>query len=287
MYRTWEELTLGRTTLLAITCLVMAGSTTGALWSQSVQTPNKQSAKVLVLQRQLAEQREYLADFEVQKKAYETLLARLSEDSDRLQKQQDQQGVSTDSFPEILKYLQAQRVELLIDLAGMNARREVVFELKKDMTVDSDSIVAQLEELLKLEEEELVRVQKLYKSSEITKSHYQKIQSRILELKIRMAEAKRPQKSASLLNDELLNSSLDRAEKKARLEKINSLLVTFTEARSTLEQSAEIERKIRNTNKSMSIAESRIANAKDMIDQLTKQLAKWTKPESRSDVDDQ
>lgn len=213
-------------------------------------------------------------------------LASLKNVYEELQKEQDEQGISGESFGEIVKILQSQRVELMIELAGMEARRAAIFELKKEFEKESSDVIDQLSELLTVEQAQLDRVKMLVERGTASRSEYQKAQSRMLEVKIRLAEAKRPSKSSTVLNDELLNASLNRAEKKARLEKTETLLTTFTSARKKLEKADSTRARINNSTKKIDRSENQLQVLNTQLDDLKGQLERLQfkpKADDRSD----
>ena len=48
-------------------------------------------------------------------------------------------GISIESFPEIIKSLQSQRIDLMIDLAGLTAKRDAILAAQKEIDDESES----------------------------------------------------------------------------------------------------------------------------------------------------
>lgn len=156
-------------------------------------------------------------------------------------------------------------VYTLIDLAGMEARREVISEMKAEMEEESSDVLKQLEELLANEEEMLKRAESLRKTGVTSLGEMHKAKSRVLELKIRLAEARQPKSQNSMFREELLAASLDRAQKRAMLAKIEELLEKFTSSRKILEQT-------RNAQEKLAITMDELNHLEKRVRQLTVEL---------------
>ena len=70
---------------------------------------------------------------------------------------ENESGVSIESFPEIVKNLQSKRIELIIDLAGLEAKREAILAANNTKQ-DNSEIVAPLEKLVALQQNKLERI---------------------------------------------------------------------------------------------------------------------------------
>jgi hypothetical protein len=155
--------------------------------------------------------------------------------------QHDRVGISAASFEEVLRSLQTQRVQLSIDLAGLEARREAMIEQQEQWSGQDDparsTIQAALADLLAAQNENVRRIQALHEKGHVSESDLQGANEKLLEAKIRVAQAAQaPQdERRQQVENELLQLSLSRAESSARLSKIQELLDEFTRARMSLE----------------------------------------------------
>lgn len=272
-----------------LSSLILAGLLMSAsnAYSQSANPQTLKQRKRVFLDAQITQAKADVINIEKRIAEMTVKLRELKSVQKDLRAEHDEKGVSDVSFSEVIKTLQAMRVDLMIDIAGLEARRETVIELKKEMEKASEELIIQLQELLAIEEDRLAKTEKLFKSGAASNSDFQQAKARMLEVRIRIAEAKQPGKSNSMLNDQLLNSSLERAEKKARLEKTESLLQTFTKSRSSLENAAANERKIEHTTNEIVKAETFLADAMANLDTLQAELQDLLKQEEKIDQLDQ
>ena len=148
---------------------------------------------------------------------------------------ENESGVSIESFPEIVKNLQSKRIELIIDLAGLEAKREAILAANNTKQ-DNSEIVAPLEKLVALQQGKLKRVREIKAPS----AEIRAAEASLLSSKVQLATAKNQNRSSKLLTDALLSTSLAQAESKARLAKTESLLNEILPARKKLESSKQL-----------------------------------------------
>jgi hypothetical protein len=143
---------------------------------------------------------------------------------------ENQSGVSVESFPEIVKNLQAKRIDLMIDLAGLDAKRLAIQKAEMQRS-DNSAIIRPLEKLVRLKEARLEKIRNAPTSEDEQRS----AQMDLLSSQVQLASAKSNRTSSNLLSDSLLSTSLDLAEAKARLSKTESLLSDVLPSRKQLE----------------------------------------------------
>lgn len=148
---------------------------------------------------------------------------------------ENESGVSIESFPEIVKNLQSKRIELIIDLAGLEAKREAILAANNTKQ-DNSEIVAPLEKLVALQQNKLERIREIKAPS----AEIRAAEASLLSSKVQLATAKNQNRSSKLLTDALLSTSLAQAESKARLAKTESLLSEILPARKKLESSKQL-----------------------------------------------
>jgi len=127
-----------------------------------------------------------------------------------------------DVDPEILKTIQSQRVQLSIDLAGLEARYDAIAK-----AVDGaerkrkEDFLKPYKQLVDLRQAKLNRL--IENKATTPKEKRDAAEVELLEAQLRLAEASKPSGALSHLNSQLLDTSLEQAEKTARLDKANSL----------------------------------------------------------------
>lgn len=232
---------------------------------------------------QMANYSAALADVKKKSQEYSAQLSSARKNYELLLKKQYSIGVSNESFVDIVKQLQVQRVEMIIDLAGLEAKRDLMIQLQKAAGGDDrQEILAQLKAALKLQESQAQRIEALRKSGVATETSLAEARKKVLELKIRIAEQTQPRTVAGSAGTQLLNISLDRAEKTARLNKIETLLQEMNKARTTLNEASLSERQIRNVERSLDA----LAKEKEQLTQalaLVKEALKKSENDSQDD----
>ncbi len=151
---------------------------------------------------------------------------------------EEKSGVSIESFPEIVKNLQARRIELIIDLAGLEAKREAIVAARLARP-DNSAIVAPLRKIVALQQDNLDRLRK----TKAPTAELRKAEMELLSSKVQLANAESPRPGSTLLTDALLTTSLAQAESKARLAKTESLLGEILPTRKQLESSTRLKAK--------------------------------------------
>ena len=178
-------------------------------------------------------------DFKNEKDA---LIERLREESskiktydielEKLKKYGTTLAVSKDSYPEILKIIHSQRVQLSIDLAGLEARYDAIaIAIAEASKKQSEEVLKPYKRLVEVRYANLKQVKKLLETGSASSEKLRMAEVELLESRLRLAEASKPSGSLSHLNSQLLDASLERAEKTARLEKANSLFKDVEEYR--------------------------------------------------------
>ena len=177
-------------TILPSLCLatVLSLSFPASAWSQSFIQPPPPSPAALALQQEIKTKE---ANAEVLKQQLEQTQKNkqaTAKNLASLDTWEKEVGVSIESFPEIVKNLQSQRIDLMIDLAGLTAKREAILAAQKEV----------------------------HGVSESSTDH------------------------KTILADALLETSLELAEKKARLTSVKTLLGNVLPARKELESATAL-----------------------------------------------
>jgi|GEM_PF-1618480 len=148
---------------------------------------------------------------------------------------QDRLGFSMESFAGMVGSLQTQRVELMIDLAGLDARREALQKVAESGSAGNNdgekvSLLQEMETLSKLKYE---RTEALFHKASIAESTMFDAKREYFEARLRLLDAigSGGKNENAMVAPALVAISLDRAEKQARLEKITMLLEQLTSER--------------------------------------------------------
>ena len=173
-------------------------------------------------------------------KEYAAVNDQLRNSKDELLKTDDQLtaiSLSIESFPDVLKMLQSSRVELMIDLAGLEARQKELLKQRDDPPhpnpqplLTKELSIAQ--ELVKINQDELKLLEEKVRSgySSTTQVLTAMKELKLSELRLAVTESKLADVS-KVHSAELSSLILDRAEKSARLALVEKLLKSTGDAK--------------------------------------------------------
>jgi len=199
---------------LALVCQQSAG--------QSAPAPPKVPARVAELQAYLEKFKSLREDLNERLDVEQANQKTIEQELEEIKKRKSKLRVSVDSYPEILKTIQSQRVQLSIDLAGLEARYDAIAK-----AVDGaerkrkEDFLKPYKQLVDLRQAKLNRL--IENKATTPKEKRDAAEVELLEAQLRLAEASKPSGALSHLNSQLLDTSLEQAEKTARLDKANSL----------------------------------------------------------------
>ena len=178
------------------------------------------------------------------KKTYEERIDVLLRTERDLYQQQSKLGVSQESFGEIMKALQTQRIDLMVDLAGLDAKQITLLDAQKKETDQvAKSIIVPLAKMLELN----MRVYELTKQSfdngNVGESEVAKARLKLHAAELQLAQAKQATAETGVAAD-LLSTSIATAEKRARLEKTDELLKSITKSREIVQKGVSTQQEI-------------------------------------------
>ncbi len=215
------------------------------------------SPKITVLGQQLAELGFEIQTIETEKSSAEAGQAEAKIRADELDKmrsdllrQQYELGVSNVSYDEIIRLLQTQRVQLSVDLAGIEARREILVAQResgqKNAEEQKEPLSEMINQLIEIQQERLSSVEALRAKGSVPTADVLNAKQQLLETQIRLAEKNHAANDnrGSSMDPELLNVSLVRAETAARLNKVNQLLGEYVSARKTIDSLGRVQSEI-------------------------------------------
>ena len=162
-----------------------------------------------------------------------------------LLKQQNDLGVSSASYDDIMRLLQTQKVQLTIDLAGIEARRDAMieqYEANRKVEIENGgTAVESLKELMAIQADRLRQAEAMHDKGVAPQAEVLDAKQKLLEVKIRLEEMNRVYGNGQKpVNQELLSVSLTRAETVARLNKVNQLLEEYVHARTPIDSLSRV-----------------------------------------------
>ena len=184
----------------------------------------------------------------------------------------DKVNISDFAFADVMKLLQVQRIELLIDIAGLEARQEKLSTSQQEKL--ELSILENEVELAKVKLELVSREFEFTKklaskgtmsSMEVERAKYQ---LKVTEQELRQKELSWEQARSGL---EYSDTLIELVEKKARLKKIDSILSEQTQTRNTINEMENLKDRIRAERTRMKSLEAQLsllqqkANALDIV----------------------
>ena len=257
---------------LAFACQKSAG--------QSAPASPKIPLKIARLQAELEELKQIKDDFPALIKAEEAKEKSYLEELQELAKRETKLRVSAESYPEILRTIHSQRVQLSIDLAGIDARYHALVKAIARATEDHRREVSNqpYQRLVEVREADLKRRQGLLQKGQMPMKEVQNAEVELLEARLRLAEASKPSASVAYLNSQLLDTSLERAEKDARLVRATSILDDVEEYRTFRKTLDETERKYVQAHEQLEKVLKKQASNDRTIAQYEEKLA-WYKKE--------
>ena len=164
-------------------------------------------------------------------------LERSEADARKVETQLTNLHLSMESYPDIVKMLQSSRVELSIDLAGLEARQKELLKQRESAVPQNQPPLMAKElliarELVKTSQEEFDLLEAKFKAGQAlaTELLAAKKEFKLAELRLILAESKAADTS-NVHSTELSKLILDRAEKSARLAIVEKLLESTYEAK--------------------------------------------------------
>jgi chromosome segregation ATPase len=257
---------------LSIAIAVFAFAASNAIAFQSVESKETENTRENLqgkLQQLEKSQREYTDSIK-------RLTKDKAEDMQQLELLEEKTGgLSEDSYASVVASLQSRRVELMIDLTGIDARRSAIEAIVKTATdgasVDS-VLIGQLEKMVEVQKKSLSELTALYQSGAASSKQLRDAELKILELEIQLAREKQKPNQASLFDSQLVDLSLDRAEKKAKLEHIEQMLAKFAKSREALGEKSRLEASISSLYKNISAWQRSLEQNEKQIQQIKSQI---------------
>ncbi len=219
-----ENKCLGRIACLAIGFSIVLGSQT--MFAQSVSNAPRKSTKIKLLEVKIKETKDRLDQLADPIRDAKTRDGVLRNELGALEKLGNTMSVSAESYPEVLRTIHSQRVQLSIDLAGIGARYNAIEKAIDEITAEqTQRLLKPLRQLVDIHAAEVKHMKKLVGTGTISASKLRESEIALLGAKTKLAQVGSPIGGMlGHLNKQLLDTSLELAEKSARLEKASSLI---------------------------------------------------------------
>lgn len=257
-----------------------------AAYSQSVAEPPAearpepapQSLRLPFLHQAIADQEFQVELLEMVRQRLDRRYEELAEAREQSNAVQDALNVSSASFDEVLRLLQTQRVILTIDLAGVEARfealRSMALESAEESATGGHEIIERLASLVELERDRVQQAERLHETGASSQGDLNLARQCLINAEIRLAEARSGQatESSGPSAPELTALMLDRAEKAARLAKVNELSAEMLKARGPVESAAQLTEQLRDTTHELIEAKNRISDGQAQLEAYRKAL---------------
>lgn len=191
------------------------------------------------------------------------------------------EGVSEAAYPEILTQLQVQRINLSIELAGLDAKsKHLQAMLSKPPGETQDATLVKrrqmLEEILSLEQRELKGLQELEKAGAVSSRQVSELRKRVMGVEVQLLELESPSSTRTpetiWAGDVLAKVAMDRIEVAAKLAKIDELLVPQQRVRSMLSEIEQLRSKLSEMRVKQSYLQKRQFDLEDRSSQLQLEL---------------
>jgi len=268
--------------MLFVIALVLFCSPLG-LYGQSLSEPmpKPKSAKSLMLkqaQRKMESLKQSVSRAKQRVEEFEKTLAGNRAELNKQYENEAQLGISLESYPDVIRTLQTHRVELLIELAGLDAKRKLLSESmsaqKRPEEKMNDSQVEQ-KRVLQLQQQRLEKLEKLAAEGSVSQEDVLEAKIEFGQMRLRFAEANQ-EAAVKAPQNELLELSLEKAEQTARLQKVEELLASFTKARVKLSKREQISRRIEVSQDQLSTAQDRLFEREDDLSETRKFIEQLT-----------
>lgn len=259
--------------LFAFAILGLAGEASGF---QSIQQ-TKPPAKIARLEGQLDRLREVKSVLEATLEDGLAKAADLERKLTELKWANIEQVVASESYPDVIKSLHSQRVQLMISVAGLEARRKAILaatEQVTNKTVDEE-LLKPLQESVKIRSEMYQTAMSQEANNEISKSIVLQAQLAMLNAQSRLAEVKSNARSSETLDRltaSLLDSSLELAEQKAMLAETESLVNRIEPAQRKFQEVEEVRNSMSSTQQAINVAQAQLNEVKVKISNFTAEL---------------
>lgn len=261
---------------VAVLCAFDGKLSTAQSGDSPFQSPSNGTRQVIVA----AKHRLVALKVELQERLerYEELKDRYS----RVRKESIEIGATPESFPEILKSLQTQKIQLLIDIAGLDVRFESLRQMAMEDAAKNNAVEGEefFVRLADVQKQRLDDARGLKENGSMSLDEYRRVEIDYLNARLQLSNVQKPAKKVGPMNNAMMEVGLDRAEKKARLEKVESLLAQMTSASNVLEENVDLQRKVERFRGQVAQLETEIRVTETALVRATRELEALGKDET-------
>jgi hypothetical protein len=207
---------------------------------------------------------------------------------EEINQRQFELGTSPESWPDILRSLQSQKIELSINLAGLEARDEALQRLGQESRAADNPVLADLADALQervaIAESGVEQIWQLHQKGSASDTDVRESRNRLLDARIKLLEFRATHQTPASLHEESRALALERAELGARLARVEEYLQQLAAERSSfteLERAGFEETRLRRARTSL---EEQLS---DSLDRLTEVNAALERVGATEDPDDQ
>ena len=258
--------------LVALALIANTSKSTAAFQSVPPTTQNRVANVKSLIESAEMQKESTLLQIEKNNKA----LLEAETELEALKAKMEKDGISGESYTDVISLLQSSKVQLLIDLAGLDAKKKTINTLQKNQNTSAGAaaeMLEQLERMYQLQEENMDELKKLAASKAISQQAIRDAEMRLIELRIRMIQEKQQVTGNPQLVEQLIQISIEQAEKKARLEQVEIMLSQFIESRDTLTSKNRLQQQINVFKGNNDVANARLKNIERQIHAYQQQLS--------------
>lgn len=203
----------------------------------------------------------------------EGALESLTEEQKAIQVRLSAYKISEASFVDVMRLLQMQRVELAIDLAGLDAKKEALTTAAKSGNGGSakSNTIPLLEKYVANQKLITDQVESLYKKGSASVVQVQQAKQLLIQAELQFAEAKQAESntsSPSAAVGDLTATELERVEKKARLAMVEKLLDQYVDARPYVDRVSRLDRDVESQETQKRLLQSRLLEMEEELNEL-------------------
>ncbi len=201
----------------------------------------------------------------------------LTSERNEIQTRLSAHKISEASFVEVMRLLQTQRVQLAIDLAGLDAKKEALTIAAKSENGGSakSNTIPLLEKYVANQKLITDQVESLYQKGSASVVQVQQAKQLLIQAELQLAEAKQEQSQTNSSSDaigDLTATELERVEKKARLAMVEKILDQYVDARPYVDRVSRLERDVESQETQKRRLQSRLLEMEEQLNELHLQI---------------
>ncbi len=212
-----------------------------------------------------------IARFEAHIELLQREIDELAETTIEQEAKLDEREIPVESYAEVLGSLQSQRIHLMIELAGLEARQLMADKIWAEQTRGSDSpvgkkILETASEKLATAKQELARKKQLMETGSVSQQDYSRSRNSVLNAELELLQAQQELETSSsrstFAETLAIETSVAQAEAKAKLKMVENLLERFVAARKELDSFQRAEMQLEHKRDALSEWQRRLQDLK-------------------------